>query len=134
MDSVQVAFTQALQELGAGVEVPFDDLHFPMALTDTDGIIRWQNRESIDLVGDRRGSQNRESEFRAGGRHRITAPIVRALRFCAARNRRDERRRTLKWGRGYARPRPGRLLMSGRVLTPAATTRRTIVPDAASGE
>jgi DNA-binding CsgD family transcriptional regulator len=56
MDSVQVAFTQALQELGAGVEVPFDDLHFPMALTDTDGIIRWQNRESIDLVGDRRGS------------------------------------------------------------------------------
>jgi hypothetical protein len=55
-DSVPLAFTQALQELGAGVEVPFDDLHFPMALTDTDGIIRWQNRESIDLVGDRRGS------------------------------------------------------------------------------
>jgi hypothetical protein len=27
-----------------------------MALADTKGIIRWQNRESIDLVGDRRGS------------------------------------------------------------------------------
>ena len=52
------AFTQALQELGAGVEVPLDDLHFPMALTDIDGIIRWQNRESIDLVGDRRGSSS----------------------------------------------------------------------------
>ena len=56
MDSVPLPFTQALQELGAGVEVPLDDLHFPMALTDIDGIIRWQNRESIDLVGDRRGS------------------------------------------------------------------------------
>jgi DNA-binding CsgD family transcriptional regulator len=56
MTSVSHGFTQALQELGTEVEVPLDDLHFPMALTDTDGTIRWQNRESIDLVGDRRGS------------------------------------------------------------------------------
>jgi PAS domain S-box-containing protein len=49
-------FTQVLRELGAEVEVPLDELHFPMSLTDTDGIIRWQNRASIELVGDRRGS------------------------------------------------------------------------------
>jgi PAS domain S-box-containing protein len=53
---VSHGFTQALQELGADVELPFDDLHFPMSLTDTDGIIRWQNRESIKLIGDRRGA------------------------------------------------------------------------------
>ena len=49
-------FTRTLKELGSDVEVPLDELHFPMSLTDTDGIIRWQNRASIELVGDRRGS------------------------------------------------------------------------------
>ena len=49
-------FTRTLQELGANVEVPLDDLHFPLSVTDADGIIRWQNRESIELIGDRQGS------------------------------------------------------------------------------
>ena len=56
MNGVSAGFTRTLQELGSDVEVPLDDFHFPLSLTDVDGIIRWQNRESIELIGDRQGS------------------------------------------------------------------------------
>ena len=56
MNGVSEGFTRTLQELGPDVEVPLDDFHFPLSITDVDGIIRWQNRESIELIGDRQGS------------------------------------------------------------------------------
>jgi DNA-binding CsgD family transcriptional regulator len=55
MNSMSEGFRRTLRELGSDVEVPLDDLHIPLSLTDTDGIIRWQNRESIELIGDRQG-------------------------------------------------------------------------------
>ena len=68
-----------------------------------------------------------------------STPIVRGTGARAARYDgrlcpKDARRGTLKWGRGRARPRPGGLLVSCHGLRLTATTRRTIVPDAAPGE
>jgi DNA-binding CsgD family transcriptional regulator len=56
-----MSFTRQLQALGAKLDDVLEKLTMPVVLVDASGVIRWQNRASIALVGDKCGEPGVEA-------------------------------------------------------------------------
>lgn len=52
-----MSLTQELSMLGSDPDYVLEELAVPIYLVDADGVIRWQNRASIALTGDMRGTR-----------------------------------------------------------------------------